>query len=84
MQQEILPRVSVDVSYNRRWWGNFYFTDNRALGPSDFDTVTITAPTPRRAAGWRRLSGVVLVRERNNPFGADRQLLHVRRATTAT
>ena len=44
VQHEILPRVALDVSYNRRWWGNFFFTDNVALGPQDFDEVTITAP----------------------------------------
>ena len=44
LQQEILPRVSAEVGYNRRSWGNFYYTDNRAVGPSDFDTVTLTAP----------------------------------------
>jgi hypothetical protein len=44
VQQQILPRVALDVSYNRRWWGNFFVTDNLALGPQDFDTVTIAAP----------------------------------------
>ncbi|HET9833188.1 MAG TPA: carboxypeptidase regulatory-like domain-containing protein, partial [Vicinamibacterales bacterium] len=44
VQQEIAPRVSVDVSYNRRWWGNFFFTDNRAIAPEDFDVATMTAP----------------------------------------
>jgi hypothetical protein len=44
VQHEILPRVALDVSYNRRWWGNFFVTDNLALGPQDFDEVTITAP----------------------------------------
>jgi hypothetical protein len=44
VQQEIVPRVALDVSYNRRLWGNFFFTDNLALGPQDFDQVTITAP----------------------------------------
>ena len=44
VQHEILPRVALDVSYNRRWWGNFFATDNLALGPQDFDQVTITAP----------------------------------------
>jgi hypothetical protein len=34
LQQEILPRFSVDVSFNRRWWSNFYVTDNQALGPA--------------------------------------------------
>jgi hypothetical protein len=45
VQQEVLPRLSVELSYNRRWWGNFFVTDNRAIGPQDFDTFTITAPT---------------------------------------
>jgi hypothetical protein len=44
VQQEILPRISLEVSYNRRWFGNFFYTDNLALGPQDYDTVTITAP----------------------------------------
>jgi len=44
VQQQIVPRVALDVSYNRRWWGNFFFTDNLALGPQDFDQVTIAAP----------------------------------------
>jgi hypothetical protein len=44
VQHEILPRVAVDISYNRRWWGNFFATDNLALTPQDFDQVTITAP----------------------------------------
>jgi hypothetical protein len=44
LQQEVLPRVSAEVGYHRRSWGNFYYTDNRAVGANDFDTVTITAP----------------------------------------
>ena len=33
IQHELVPRVSVDASYSRRWWGNFFVTHNRALGP---------------------------------------------------
>ena len=51
MQQEILPRVSVDVGYNRRWWGNFTVTDNRARNPEDYDAWTVTAPTDPRLPG---------------------------------
>jgi hypothetical protein len=45
VQQELLPRVSAEFGYSRRSWGNFTYTDNRAVGPSDFDTLTFTAPT---------------------------------------
>jgi hypothetical protein len=45
VQQEIAPRVSVQVAYNRRWFGNFFYTDNLAVGPGDYDTVTVTAPS---------------------------------------
>ena len=48
IQQEGLPRVSVDVSYNRRWFGNFFVTDNQLVGPSDYDAWTYTAPLDER------------------------------------
>jgi hypothetical protein len=32
VQHEVLPRVSVEVTYNRRWYGNFQLTDNVLLG----------------------------------------------------
>ena len=44
IQHEILPRVSIDASYNRRWWSNFFTTNNAALSPADWDQVTLTAP----------------------------------------
>ena len=28
VQHELVPRVSVEGAYNRRWWGNFFVTDN--------------------------------------------------------
>jgi hypothetical protein len=48
VQQEIVPRVSAELSYNRRTWGNFFFTDNRAVGPDDYDVLTINAPSHPR------------------------------------
>jgi Carboxypeptidase regulatory-like domain len=69
VQQEILPRFSVDVAFNRRWWSNFYVTDNQALGPADFDQFTITAPThPDLPTSGQRLT--FLKRNANSPLGA--------------
>jgi len=45
VQQQVLPRVSVEFGYSRRSWGNLTFTDNRAVGPDDFDQYRFTAPT---------------------------------------
>jgi hypothetical protein len=51
IQQEVLPRVSVEVAYNRRWWGNFTVTENQALGANDFETWIATAPLDPRLPG---------------------------------
>jgi hypothetical protein len=73
LQQEIMPRLSVDVAFNRRWWSNFYVTDNQALGPSDFDRFTITAPTSANPNAPLPTAGeqlTYLKRNGNNPIGA--------------
>jgi hypothetical protein len=44
VQQEVAPRMSVEVTWSRRQWGNFYVTDNAANTAADFTTATI--PTP--------------------------------------
>jgi hypothetical protein len=51
IQQEILPRVSVEAGYTRRWLQNFTVTDNRAVGPSDFTEFSVTAPLDPRLPG---------------------------------
>jgi hypothetical protein len=66
VQHEILPRVSAEVTYNRRWYGNFYVTDNLSLGCNlneaclsanagavnpDYDFFSITAPGDDRLPG---------------------------------
>ena len=44
VQQQILPRTSVEVTYNRRWFNNFFVFKNTLLNPSDFTAQTIVAP----------------------------------------
>ena len=49
--QEVAPRVSVEVDYVRRTWGNLKTTVNRALTPADFDTFTYNVPVDPRLPG---------------------------------
>jgi hypothetical protein len=45
VQREVMPRVSVDVGYFSRWYGNFRVTDNLALAATDFARVSVVAPS---------------------------------------
>ena len=51
VQREIFPRVSVDVGFFRRWYGNFAATDDLSLSPADYDPFSITAPVDSRLPG---------------------------------
>jgi hypothetical protein len=48
VQREILPRVSADIGYFRRWFGNFQVTDNLAVSAADYDRFNLTAPRDPR------------------------------------
>jgi hypothetical protein len=69
IQQQLMPRVSAEIGYSRRSWGNFTVTDNLAVGPQDFDTYTFTAPSdPRLPSSGQPVT--YLLRNNRTPFGA--------------
>jgi hypothetical protein len=68
IQQEVLPRVSVEVGFNRRWLENFSVTDNLAVTPADFGTFSVVVPDdPRLPNAGQTISGLYNVN--NVKFG---------------
>ena len=51
VQQEVLPRVSVEVGYTRRWLQHFVVTDNLVVTAADFGQFSVTAPADSRLPG---------------------------------
>jgi hypothetical protein len=48
VQQEVIPRLSAEVAYNRRWFKGTKVTDNTLRGPDDYQPFTIMAPQDPR------------------------------------
>jgi hypothetical protein len=51
IQHELVPRVALEASFNRRIYGNFIVDDNVLVNPSDYDPYCITAPVDLRLPG---------------------------------
>jgi hypothetical protein len=62
VQQEIIPRMSVDVQYARRWYGNIRVMDDLAVTSRDYTAVALTAPSDSRLpnGGGYTLTGMNL------------------------
>ena len=71
VQHEIMPRLSVDASYSRRWWDNFFVTHNRALTAADYDEVTLTAPVDPRLPGGGGYPVTFLARNERSVLGVS-------------
>src|SRR3954462_15761041 len=89
VQQQLLRQMAVEVSYSRRWWGNFFTTHNAALTAADFDQVTLTAPQNALLPGGGGYPVTFLVRNalqavgvsdpyytRNQDFGDETHYWH--------
>ena len=73
IQHEILPRTSVEVGYNRRWFHNFRSTDNLARRPQRLRPVHVHGAAARRscpevAATRRRLQPDPRIAATNNYY----------------
>jgi hypothetical protein len=70
VQQQLAPRVSAEVNYVRRSWGNQTVTDNRAYAASDYDKFSLTAPADSRlpGGGGYRVNGLYELKV-GRPFG---------------
>jgi len=51
LQQQLMPRASLEVAYTRRWYSGFTVTDNQATANSDWSPYSVTAPSDPRLPG---------------------------------
>ena len=63
VQQELMPRVSAEVGYYRRWWPIYDgadVTDNIAVAPSEYGQFSVVAPSDPRLpnGGGYRVDGL--------------------------
>jgi hypothetical protein len=62
VQHEIVPRMSIDVQYARRWYGNIRVMDDLSVTPADYTPIPITAPADSRLpnGGGYTLTGMAI------------------------
>ena len=62
VQHELIPRMSLDVQYARRWYGNIRVMDDLSVTPASYTAVPITAPRDSRLpdGGGYQLTGMAI------------------------
>jgi hypothetical protein len=71
VQHELMPRLSVEAAYNRRWWGNFFVTDNRQTTAADYDTYSMLIPQHDNLPGGGSTASFVAITPAANARGAQ-------------
>jgi hypothetical protein len=68
VQRQIGSGASIDVSYYRRWYGNFTVVDNQLVTPQDFDQFCVTAPgnDPRLPVAGQQICGFYDIKPAKN------------------
>jgi hypothetical protein len=71
VQHELLPRLSIEAGYNRRWWGNFFVTDNVLTTAADYETYSIAIPQHDNLPGAGSTASFVAITQAANARGAQ-------------
>jgi hypothetical protein len=74
VQHELVPRVSVEVGYNRRWWGNFFVTDNTRTTAADYDVYSILIPQHENLPGGGGTAQFVAITPAASARGAQNDM----------
>ena len=75
LQQQIMPRASLEVAYTRRWYSGFTVTDNQALATNELSPYTVTAPLDSRLPGGGGYTVGTLYDVASNKFGQVNNLI---------
>jgi hypothetical protein len=71
IQHELIPRVSVEAAYNRRWWGNFFVTDNTLTTAADYEVYSLPIPQNPNLRDGGQMAQFVAITQAANSRGAQ-------------
>ena len=71
VQHELVPRLSVEAGYYRRWWGNFFVTDNVLTTAADYDSYSLVIPQHDNLPGAGETASFVAITQAANNRGSQ-------------